>query len=282
MANKHTEFWLALLDLSEDTDHRVRLWNGYLGWKLPFGIKGEIDPKGGWPQLIVTPPDGGWPRLTKEEREQLEALAKTHGGHPELKHEYMDFSGHTFSEDVDLSGLTLILSHFDKARFQGRLQLSEKTQFYAQSWFHDARFDGGLFCKQARFHAPVSFDGSCFNRGAIFLGTEFMGGASFANAVFEEYAMFNDSKFEERYFSGVLPFQFSRTSGKPNSRPEHHFAKYFLETTTKPIREDYGLSAEPTSVTLSLAVLRLFAERSLQALRPFSTPRFTRTPNLAA
>ena len=59
MANKHTEFWLALLNLSEDAEHRMRLWNGYLGWKLPSKTKRKIDPKGGWPQLIVAPPDGG-------------------------------------------------------------------------------------------------------------------------------------------------------------------------------------------------------------------------------
>ena len=111
MANKHTEFWLALLGLSEDVDHRMRLWNGYLGWKLPPGIKENLDAKGVWPLWIVSPPDGGWPRLTEEEREQLEALAKTLGGHPEVKHGYMDFSGHTFSEAVDFSGLILVFSH---------------------------------------------------------------------------------------------------------------------------------------------------------------------------
>ena len=31
IANEHTEFWLALLDLNEDAGHRIRLWNGYLG-----------------------------------------------------------------------------------------------------------------------------------------------------------------------------------------------------------------------------------------------------------
>ena len=204
MANKHTEFWLALLNLSEDAEHRMRLWNGYLGWKLPSKTKRKIDPKGGWPQLIVAPPDGGWPRLTQEEKEQLEALAKAHGGHPEFKREYMDFSDYTFSKTVDLSGLLLVLSNFDKARFEGELELSEKTQFYAQVWFHDVTFERSLSCYRARFHAPVSFAGSHFNQSATFLGAEFMGGASFANTVFKWNALFNDSRFEERYFSGSL------------------------------------------------------------------------------
>ena len=61
MANEHTEFWLALLDQSHDTNQRARLWNGCLGWKLPRQIKGEGEPQSGWPKLIVDPPDGGWP-----------------------------------------------------------------------------------------------------------------------------------------------------------------------------------------------------------------------------
>lgn len=207
MANTHTDFWLALLDLSEDADRRIKLWNGYLGWKLPSKTKGKIDPKGGWPQLLVAPPDGGWPRLTQEEKEQLEALAKAHGGHPELKYEYMDFSDHTFSKTVDLSGLILIDAYFNGARFEDKLELSEKTHFYAQSWFHCATFEKGLYSSRARFHAPVSFAGSHFNRSATFIGTEFLGGASFANTVFKMNAMFNDSRFEERYFSGGLTVQ---------------------------------------------------------------------------
>ena len=90
MANKHTEFWLALLNLGKDADHRVRLWNGYLGWKLPPKIKGEIEPRGGW--------------LTGEDKETIEILAYTHGGHPEFKRGYMDLSGHTFPDNTDFSG----------------------------------------------------------------------------------------------------------------------------------------------------------------------------------
>ena len=104
---------------------------GPLGWKLPSKTKGKIVPNGVWPQLIIDPPDGGWPKLTEDEREQLEALVKTHGGHPDFNHEYMDFSGHTFSQHVDLSGLIMVNCHFDNAWFKGELILSEKTQFYA-------------------------------------------------------------------------------------------------------------------------------------------------------
>ena len=201
IANEHTEFWLALLDLNEDAGHRIRLWNGYLGWKLPSKTKGKINPKGGWPQLIVDPPDGGWPKLTEDEREQLEALVKTHGGHPDFNHEYMNFSGHIFSQDVDLSGLILVNCRFDNARFKGHLKLSEKTHFYAQAWFQDTTFEKGLDCYETLFHAPVSFDRSIFNWLSNFMGVEFMGGASFDNTEFKWNVLFNDSKFEVKYFS---------------------------------------------------------------------------------
>ena len=185
-------------------DQRVRLWNGYLGWRLPPHVKGECELQSGWPQLIVDPPDGGWPELTKEEYEIIEKLAEEHGGYPEFNHYYMDFSDQVFSGEVDLSGLILVLAKFDGARFEGEVKLSDKTRFYAQAWFHNVIFEGGFFCDKARFDAPVSFAGSRFKQHASFLGTKFMGGASFANVTFEGQVMFNNSRFEERYFLGSI------------------------------------------------------------------------------
>ena len=98
MASDHTEFWMALLAQGQDTDQRVRLWNGYLGWRLPPRVKGECEIQRGWPQLIVEAPDGGWPELTREECQIIETLAEEHGGHPDFGHEYMDFSDQCFSE----------------------------------------------------------------------------------------------------------------------------------------------------------------------------------------
>lgn len=203
MADEHTAFWLALLDQGRDTDQRARLWNGYLGWKLPPEIKGEGEPQSGWPQLIVDPPDGGWPKLTQEEQGILGAVAKEHGGYPD-KSWSMDFSGHTFTDKADFSGLILIASNFDNARFEGEIVFFNKTRFYAQSEFHKAIFEGIVHWPRARFDASVSFDGSCFKQGALFTGVEFRGGASFADVVFEGWVMFNDSKFEERHFSGGI------------------------------------------------------------------------------
>ena len=203
MPNEHTDFWVALLGLVEDHDRRVRLWNGYLGWKLPAKVNGKFDPKGGWPQLIVNPPNGGWPRLTDEEQVELDALAVNHGGHPELSLEYMNFSGHYFQEELDLSGLILIDADFEYARFNQKVTLSNKTHFYGLAQFSGAEFNGGLRSSGARFHADVSFSGATFESRSTFMGTEFRGGASFKNAVLRLNPMFNDSRFDVRFFAGT-------------------------------------------------------------------------------
>ena len=45
-------FWLSLLpsDQVEDKVQRARLWNGYLGWKLPPDIKEKREDDGSFPQ----------------------------------------------------------------------------------------------------------------------------------------------------------------------------------------------------------------------------------------
>ena len=200
MANEHTAFWLALLNRHHDSE-RTRLWNGYLGWKLPPKVKGVGVFSTGWPQLIVHPPKGGWPELSDEDKNFLDKLAAANGGHPEFTHEYMDFSGHVFSGTADFSHLILIGSTFTDARFKDNVEFTEETRFYAQSWFRNVQFESSLLCDRTEFEATVYFDGACFKGAATFIGVKFMGGASFANVTFESHAMFNDSQFEERYFS---------------------------------------------------------------------------------
>lgn len=204
MANEHTAFWLALLNMHDDSE-RARLWNGYLGWKLPPKVKGEGVFSTGWPQLIVHPPKGGWPELSDEDKNFLDELAAANGGHPEFTtHEYMDFSGHVFSGPADFSHLILIGSTFTDARFKDNVKFTEETRFYAQSWFRNVQFESSLLCDRTEFEATVDFNGACFKGAATFIGVKFMGGASFANVTFESHAMFNDSQFEERYFSGGI------------------------------------------------------------------------------
>ena len=203
MANRHIDFWLALLSLGKDANHRVRLWNGYLGWKLPSRIKGEVDPSGGWPQLIVSAPDSGWPELTVEEKETIEELADTHDGHPNFSHNYMDFSGYRFTDDTDFSRKILVLADFSHVRFEETVTFNE-TRFYGQTFISNASFKSATHFHRTHFDAPLSLDGSQFKHSASFIAVEFTGGASFRNVVFKAPVMFNDSKFEERYYSAGI------------------------------------------------------------------------------
>lgn len=204
MANDHTAFWLALLNGNPDLDQRARLWNGYLGWKLPPSAKGEGATSAGWPQLTVHPPTGGWPELSDEDKDILDELAGANGGHPKLTHDFMDFSGHVFSGAADFSRLILICSTFTDARFDDEVRFTEETRFYAQSWFGNVRFARGVLCDRTQFNATVYFGGSRFKGDATFIGVQFKGGAAFTNVTFESQVMFNDSKFEERWFAGAI------------------------------------------------------------------------------
>ena len=187
----------------KDANHRVRLWNGYLGWKLPSRIKGEVDPSGGWPQLIVSAPDSGWPELTVEEKETIEELADTHDGHPNFSHNYMDFSGYRFTDDTGFSRMILVLADFSHVRFEEIVTFNE-TRFYGQTFISNASFNSATHFHRTHFDAPISLDGSQFKHSASFIAVEFTGGASFRNVVFKAPVMFNDSKFEERYYSAGI------------------------------------------------------------------------------
>ena len=196
MANKHTEFWLALLNHSQDRDQRVRLWNCYLEWKLPPKIKEKIDPEGGCPQWNGERPAGSWPELTEEERRVIEMLATRHGGQPEFSGNYMDFSHLTLSYLIDLSGLILVAANFENTRFQKEVFFQQR-RFYEKAWFPQVIFEGKFLCQVACFDCAVSFDGACFERGADFVRTHFKGGASFNNVVFNGDAQFAESRFEK-------------------------------------------------------------------------------------
>ena len=199
MANEHTDFWFALMASTQDIRQRVRMWNGYLGWRLPARLKGARDPDRYKQQLIVDPPRGGWPTLTVKELARLEGLAKEFGGHPKFDRRYMEFDDHKFIGQLDLSGLILVNASFWRATF-GDLVILHRTRFYGFALFDEATFEGRLLCDTALFDTPASFTGAQFTQGATFSDTQFMGGASFANVTFERPVSFDDSKFEERHF----------------------------------------------------------------------------------
>ena len=147
MSDAHARFWVALMNHHRDREQRARLWNGYLGWKLPPRLRGEV-PQSGWPQLIVDAPPGGWPALSDDDKSLLDLIAAANGGHPSWnKCQYMDFSGYTFGSGVDLFGCTLVDADFNEACFTAEVKF-ETTRFFAQSWFRAATFEEGRSLSQ--------------------------------------------------------------------------------------------------------------------------------------
>ena len=204
MANANALFWINLLLLGNDKEHRSRIWNGYLGWKLPPHVKEENESKEGWSEIIVNPPDGGWPKLTESDEVRIETLAQSYGGHPEFGQNYMDFSRHPFHSGIDLSGLTFVNSNFSGANFTTGVSLFNEARFFGQTYFNNTMFEIVQFCK-TKFDAPVYFESSQFRKGASFNNVDFMGGASFKHAKFEGDVDFNASKFEDKYYSDTVP-----------------------------------------------------------------------------
>ena len=202
MSDAHTPFWVALLNHHEDREQRARLWNGYLGWKLPPRLRESVS--GVWPQIVVDAPPDGWPELSEADKALLDAIASRHGGHPTWdERHYMDFSGHVFDSKVDLSGCTLVDASFSDACFKASVDFGG-TRFFAQSWFRGAMFAGGAFFHRTFFEADANFSQTQFQGYAGFTGVRFNGGASFAGARFELHAQFNDSRFVETYFSSGM------------------------------------------------------------------------------
>ena len=190
-SNGNTGFWLSLLGKGDSSQQRVRLWNGYIGWRLSSDIGPWLESQGYESKPTIGPPAGGWPELTAEEKEGIEALAVGYGGHPEVNGKYMDFSGHVFEDEVDFSDLVLINSCFEKAQF---MQMAE---------FRNARFQITTTFSGAQFKRQVFFDAATFDGSARYLGTEFSCGCSFGGACFEA-AWFNDAQFSERGFPSNL------------------------------------------------------------------------------
>jgi uncharacterized protein YjbI with pentapeptide repeats len=96
-----------------------------------------------------------------------------------------DFSGATFEEEANLTGVHFTDVQFRGATFRGRVLLG------------DSHFAGeaAIFAR-AQFGADVSFDGAVFEHRASFGQARFGGTAWFARAGFREEALFTGSDFQ--------------------------------------------------------------------------------------
>ena len=141
--------------MGKSPEQRVRLWNGYIGYKLLPDIRDWLESQRGESRLVVDPPEGGWPELTDQEKESIEALASSHG-YPKFDSKYMDFSDYILSDSIDFSGLILVHSNFRSARFLHQA-LFKKARFDTTGDFSNTQFDKGADFDQAHFKAQAFF-----------------------------------------------------------------------------------------------------------------------------
>ena len=202
MSQEKAHFWKALLEISTDPEERIRLWNGYLKWKLPSRVLDTARSRSGWPDPQIGPPPGGWPELSPEDTRRLDRLAEDNGGHPDFSDSYyMDFSDLDFRYETTLKGLTLVGCSFSNAVFEKGIQTDNATRFFESCWFVNTSFLGDVHFSETVCCGPLSFPGARFEGFAVFVSVQFQGGACFTDSLFTRSTRFDDSQFEERYFS---------------------------------------------------------------------------------
>ena len=188
MSKGNIGFWLALLEKGGSDEQRIRLWNGYIHWKLTSDFRPRFESQSYKSIPTISPPVDGWPELTLAEKVGIEALAEEHGGHPEVSSKYMDFSDHVFVGEVDFSDLVLVNSCFDNVKFDLIVD------------FNNSRFCNDTSFYQAQFKRQAFFHGAKFDGSTRFMGAKFSCGCSFSGASFEA-AWFHGVQFSARGFS---------------------------------------------------------------------------------
>ena len=239
------QFWLALLTHPADVEQRLRVWNGYLAWKLPSDFQHEI-------RNVGKPPFNQFARnerlqLKEEEKAELDALADRYGGHPPFSNasskiptHYMDFSDHAFDDDVCFSGRILINSSFRGTKFNSLADFRDSTfvgtstfelaNFEMRTRFDETVFENTVYFKNTIFREITVFDGTAFKVAAYFDGSQFLsvpgirggpfGGVGFRNTTFTNEVSFNEvvfdgpSNFEAATFREDANFRTSSFAGK--------------------------------------------------------------------
>ena len=265
-SHENTQFWLALLTYPGDAQQRTRYWNGYLAWKLPSDFRYKVRNVGNPPFNRFFP--AAPLQLEEDEKSALDALANKFGGHPPFPNRsngvparYMDFSDHTFDDDVCFAGRILIKASFKDATFDclsdfRNVTFVDTADFERATFRHCTRFDSvtfenSVYFKTATFMETTVFDGSVFRDAAYFAGSYFLpipdiqrhpaGAVGFRNTVFTSDASFEETKldvpsnFESAKFHGNANFKsclfgksadfqravFERTSDFSATRFEH-------------------------------------------------------------
>lgn len=195
MAKNNKNFWFALIEHCQKYKDSVRLWNGYVGWKVREELKKEN------PRVILEAPPGDWPKLKEIEKTNLEELTDYFGGLPSWdKQSYMDFSGTEFKTGIDFSDLTFVAVDFSKATFSSWV-IFKGTRFLKFSDFNQAVFQYIVHFDGAYFESSVDFSKTEFEENSRFRNVQFERGAVFSESTFHMRTKFDRSKFSNAIFS---------------------------------------------------------------------------------
>ena len=228
-SSENKQFWLALLNYPVDIQQRTRIWNGYLAWKLPRDFRHEIRNVGNPPFNRYEPAENLG--LVREEQRELDALANMHGGHPSFSKistgsptRCMDFSEHTFDDEVCFAGRILLSASFCRTTFNHSTDFRntvfvntadfEQATFRRRSRFDNVAFENTVYFKTATFMETTVFDKSEFKVAAYFDGSHFLpvpdiageslGGVGFRHSVFTGELSFQGTKFDvNAHFEGA-------------------------------------------------------------------------------
>lgn len=226
---ENKRFWLSLLDYPSNPSERTRIWNAYVMSKLPGELQHRIRNFGSPPLNEFE--NNARLGLKAMEVLQLEDFAQEHGGHPEFTFGkdgrltgYMNFSDHTFSEEVCFAGRILVGATFCRTRFNKLADFRdvvfanvtdfEGVLFANRSRFDDAAFENTVYFRRAAFMETTVFDRSTFKVAAYFDYSKFLpiqgpkgslfGGVGFRNSNFTEEVQFQGATFGVRtHFEGA-------------------------------------------------------------------------------
>ena len=203
MSGIRSLFWRELIYVKTDAVERERLWHGYLGWKLPCHVK-----------AATVPPAGDWPPLDGSEKEALDALAESCGGHPEYHSDgatYMDLSRLVFDRQIDCKGMLFVQADFSGTSFESTVDFSGSA-FKGKADFRGARFLSAVNFSQTLFHEEADFARRgfsspwvsvkhCFTKRPISALLILWGNADLDRVVFKRMAT-----FESAFFDAVTTF----------------------------------------------------------------------------
>ena len=202
MSGIRSLFWRKLIHVESAAVERDRLWNGYLGWKLPSHVKAAMEP-----------PAGDWPLLDDREKEGLDALAESCGGHPEYPSDgapYMDLSQLVFDQQIDCKGKLFVQADFSDTLFESTVDF-KRSAFVGRADFREATFLTTVDFGQTHFYEEADFRQATFLAAVDFSQTHFREEVHFSAVSF-----FAAVDFSQTHFHEEVHFSFADFMGNAN------------------------------------------------------------------